>query len=53
MIARVRVIGFSAGYGAVREILRSPEYFAQVNNALLIRNQQTIAFWNEVWIHGQ
>ena len=26
---------FSAGYGAVREILRSPEYFAQVNNVLL------------------
>jgi hypothetical protein len=28
--------GFSAGYGAVREILRSTEYFAEVNNVLLL-----------------
>ena len=27
---------FSAGYGAVREILRRPEYFALVNNVLLL-----------------
>src|SRR5215510_2301223 len=32
----ITLSGFSAGYGAVREILRSPEYFAQVNNVLLL-----------------
>ena len=28
--------GFSAGYGGVRQILRRPEYFALVNNVLLL-----------------
>lgn len=28
--------GFSAGYGGIREILRRPEYFALVNNVLLL-----------------
>jgi hypothetical protein len=32
----ITVSGFSAGYGGVREILRRPEYFAQVNNVLLL-----------------
>ena len=32
----ITLSGFSAGYGAVREILRSPEYFAEVNNVLLL-----------------
>jgi len=32
----ITLSGFSAGYGAVREILRSSEYFAQVNNVLLL-----------------
>ena len=32
----ITLSGFSAGYGAVREILRSPEYFGQVNNVLLL-----------------
>jgi hypothetical protein len=32
----VTLSGFSAGYGAVRQILRSPEYFALVNNVLLL-----------------
>src|SRR5712692_10177129 len=32
----VTLTGFSAGYGAVREILRRPEYFALVNNVLLL-----------------
>jgi len=32
----ITLSGFSAGYGAVREILRAPEYFAQVNNVLLL-----------------
>jgi len=32
----ITLYGFSAGYGAVREILRRPEYFALVNNVLLL-----------------
>jgi hypothetical protein len=32
----ISLSGFSAGYGAVREILRHPEYFALVNNVLLL-----------------
>jgi hypothetical protein len=32
----ITLSGFSAGYGAVREILRHPEYFALVNNVLLL-----------------
>jgi hypothetical protein len=34
--ASITLSGFSAGYGGVREILRRPEYFAQVNNVLLL-----------------
>ena len=32
----VTLSGFSAGYGGVREVLRRPEYFARVNNVLLL-----------------
>jgi hypothetical protein len=32
----ITLTGFSAGYGAVREILRRPENFAVVNNVLLL-----------------
>ena len=32
----ITLSGFSAGYGAVREILRRPEYFALVDNVLLL-----------------
>lgn len=32
----ITLTGFSAGYGGVREILRRPEYFALVNNVLLL-----------------
>ncbi|HYX26987.1 MAG TPA: hypothetical protein VE863_00365 [Pyrinomonadaceae bacterium] len=32
----ITLSGFSAGYAAVRQILRSPEYFALVNNVLLL-----------------
>ena len=32
----ITLSGFSVGYGAVREILRRPEYFALVNSALLL-----------------
>src|SRR5713226_5932666 len=34
--ASITLSGFSAGYGAVREILRRPDYFALVNNVLLL-----------------
>jgi hypothetical protein len=34
--ASITLSGFSAGYGGVREILRRPEYFAQVNRVLLL-----------------
>jgi hypothetical protein len=34
--ASITLSGFSAGYGGVREILRRPEYFAQVNSVLLL-----------------
>jgi hypothetical protein len=34
--ASITLSAFSAGYGAVREILRRPEYFALVNNVLLL-----------------
>jgi len=37
----ITLSGFSAGYGAVREILRSPEYFALVNNVLLLDGMHT------------
>ena len=32
----ITLTGFSAGYGGVREILRRPEYFALVDNVLLL-----------------
>src|SRR5262249_49577859 len=32
----ITLTGFSAGYGAVREILRKPQYFGLVNNVLLL-----------------
>src|SRR6266567_4143493 len=32
----LKCAGFLAGYGAVCEILRSPEYFAQLNDVLLL-----------------
>jgi hypothetical protein len=32
----ITLSGFSAGYGAVRQILRSPDYFAIVNGVLLL-----------------
>ncbi len=32
----ITLSGFSAGYGAVREILKRPEYFALVDNVLLL-----------------
>ena len=37
----ITLIGFSAGYGAVREILRTPEYFTLVNNVLLLDGMHT------------
>jgi hypothetical protein len=37
----ITLSGFSAGYGAVREILRRPEYFASVNNVLLLDGMHT------------
>jgi hypothetical protein len=33
---RVTLVGFSAGYGALRAILREPRHFARVSDALLI-----------------
>lgn len=32
----ITLTGFSAGYGAIREILKTPQYFALVNNVLLM-----------------
>jgi hypothetical protein len=37
----ITLSGFSAGYGAVREILRRPENFALVNNVLLLDGLHT------------
>jgi hypothetical protein len=37
----VTLTGFSAGYGAVREILRRPEYFELVSNVLLLDGMHT------------
>jgi hypothetical protein len=37
----ITLSGFSAGYGAVREILRKPENFARVNNVLLLDGMHT------------
>jgi hypothetical protein len=35
-IRRITLSGFSAGYGAIRAILREPRHFARVNSALLL-----------------
>ena len=32
----VTLTGFSAGYGGIRQVLRTPEYFADVNSVLLL-----------------
>src|SRR5438309_10396949 len=37
----ISLSGFSAGYGAVREILGRPEYVALVNNVLLLDGRHT------------
>src|SRR5262245_53677058 len=37
----ITLTAFSAGYGAVREILRRPEYFALVNSVLLLDGMHT------------
>ncbi|HEX6533650.1 MAG TPA: hypothetical protein VF041_03580 [Gemmatimonadaceae bacterium] len=37
----VTLVGFSAGYGAVRAILRDPRHFAQVNAVLLLDGLHT------------
>jgi len=37
----ITLTAFSAGYGALREILRRPEYFAMVNNVLLLDGMHT------------
>jgi len=39
--ASITLSGFSAGYGAVREILRRPESFALVNSVLLLDGMHT------------
>lgn len=40
-IARVVLVGFSAGHGAVRAILRDPRHFARVDDVLLIDGMHT------------
>lgn len=35
-VGRITLSGFSAGYGAIRAILREPRHFAAVNNVLLL-----------------
>jgi hypothetical protein len=37
----ITLTGFSAGYGGIRQILRRPEYFALVNNVLLLDGMHT------------
>ena len=37
----ITLTGFSAGYGAVREILKTPQYFTLVNNVLLLDGLHT------------
>src|SRR6202008_3471347 len=37
----ITLSGFSAGYGAVREILRQPENFARVDRVLLLDGMHT------------
>ena len=40
-IDRVTLVGFSAGHGAVRAILRDPRHFARVNAVLLLDGMHT------------
>lgn len=40
-IGRVTLVGFSAGHGAVREILRDPRHFARVDAVLLLDGMHT------------
>ena len=35
-VGRITLVGFSAGYGAIRAILREPRHFASVNNVVLL-----------------
>ena len=40
-IERITLVGFSAGHGAVRAILRDPRHFARVNAVLLLDGMHT------------
>ena len=40
-IGRITLVGFSAGHGAVRAILREPRHFARVNAVLLLDGMHT------------
>ncbi len=40
-VARVTLVGFSAGHGAVRAILREPRHFAKVDAVLLLDGMHT------------
>lgn len=40
-IARVTLVGFSAGHGAIRAILREPRHFARVDAVLLLDGMHT------------
>ena len=40
-IGRVTLVGFSAGHGAIRQILREPRHFARVSNVLLLDGMHT------------
>lgn len=40
-VKRVTLVGFSAGHGAVRAILRDPRHFARVNAVLLLDGMHT------------
>lgn len=40
-VGRITLVGFSAGHGAVRAILREPRYFAKVDAVLLLDGMHT------------
>jgi len=40
-VGRLTLVGFSAGHGAVRAILREPRHFANVNDVLLLDGMHT------------
>jgi hypothetical protein len=40
-VGRLTLVGFSAGHGAVRAILRDPRHFARVDNVLLLDGMHT------------